>query len=125
MKMKNLMNRDLIWGISLLITFIGLLATSCSAQFWLPYTFFSPFGPSFFNPFVPFLPLMPPKIPVGEPVLTPYTAGLPTLGRFANATIIIILPQPTSTVTAFAPLGTVTLTPSVFVPLGLYLTLAE
>lgn len=123
--MKNLLEKDIILGLFVLIAFIGLLATSCYAQLWPPYAFFPSFVPSFNPYYVPSLPVIPPNIPVVEPILTPYFASLPTLGRFANATIIIILPQPTNIVTAYAPLGTVTLTPSVLAPVGLLLTLAE
>ena len=117
----------LILCILIMVGFVVFNATFCLAQFWSPYSLINPFATIFsgYSPFNTFLPVMSPVIPLAEPLLTPYSAGLPTLGRFANATVIIILNQTTNPVTAYAPLGTVTLTPSAFLPLGLFLTLAE
>ena len=107
-----------------LMVFMVFLTTPCLAQLWSlnPFTF------SFIQPIYPYNPFLPaslPVIPIVGPILSPYTAGLATLGRFADATIIIILNQPANPVTAYAPLGTVTLSPSALLPLGLFLTLAE
>ena len=121
--MKNTYTVMFIY-VLVLMTIMVFLTTPCLAQLWSP----NPFIFSFIQPIYPYNPFLPaslPVIPIVGPILPPYTAGLPTLGRFADATFIIILNQPTNTVTAYAPLGTVTLTPSAFVPLGLFLTLAE
>lgn len=126
LKMEYLNNQFTVFLllISILAAFLVFSIAICSAQLGPNYTFFYPFGLQF-NPYIPFIPTIPPVIPGLKPILTPYTAGLPTLGRFANATIIIITSPLVNPVTAYAPLGTVTLTPSVLVPLNLFLTLAE
>jgi len=121
--MKNIYTMIILY-VFVLMLFMVFLTTPCSAQLWPSYPFIFSFMQSFY-PYAPFIPIPLPGIPVAEPILSPYTAGLPTLGRFADATIIIILNQPANPVTAYAPLGTVTLSPSALLPLGLFLTLAE
>ena len=49
-----------------------------------------------------------------NPVLNPALAAMPTLTRNVDA-ILVVLPQSTPTVTAYAPLGTLNLTPSTLV----------
>jgi len=116
----------------MLVSFVLFLTTSCYAQlnpFFNPYVSAFPFG---FNPFYPsynpFLPFFPPLPPLGvrtlNPAMSPLTAVTPSISRSA-ATTIIILPQATTPVTAYAPLGTLTLTPSTLVFLILLFTLHE
>jgi hypothetical protein len=57
--------------------------------------------------------------------MSPLTAAPPSLSRSAATTIIILPQAPAPTVTAYAPLGTLNLTPSTLVFLILYLTLHE
>jgi len=59
-----------------------------------------------------------------SPLLNPYAAALPML-PFRNAAATIITLPAATPVTAYAPLGTLNLTPSTLVLLILYLTLAE
>jgi len=78
-----------------------------------------------YNPFFPIIPPLPTiGAPTLNPVLNPSLAGLPTFGRNAAATLVV-LPQPAPTVTAYAPLGTLNLTPSTLVFLILLFTLEE
>jgi hypothetical protein len=113
-----------------LLTVIFYGKSTCSAQIY-PYSLFTPFTPFFptYDLFLPLFPTLPAfenpfTIPMLSPTLTPYTASLPTFPRSAAATIIV-LPPTTPTVTAYAPLGTLNLTPSTLVFLILYLTLPE
>lgn len=127
---------------SLFIAIIFILATSvlfmpqyCTAQTFFP--FYSPFNPimPFISPissplFPPyyqansFIPSLSPLSLLSAPVLSPSLMSLPAINRAAAATIIVV-PPPAPTVTAYAPLGTLNLTPSTLVFLILYLTLAE
>lgn len=111
--------------LALIISF----ASPCLAQF-SPYSFFAPFNPFFpsiFNPtyslpFVSPVPTLP--APIFNPMLSPYTT-LPGLPFRSAAATIITLPAASPAVTAYAPLGTLNLTPSTLVFLILYLTLPE
>lgn len=116
----------------ILVTFILFFTTSCYAQF---FPFFNPYISAFPPGFSPFYPSFSPSLPffsplpvIGaqtlNPVMSPLIARPPTLTRSA-ATTIIILPQATTPVTAYAPLGTLTLTPSTLVFLILLFTLHE
>ncbi|MGA1839005.1 MAG: hypothetical protein ACMUIU_00120 [bacterium] len=127
---------------SLFITIIFVLAISflfipqhCTAQtffpFYSPFTPIMPFFSSIPGPLLPnyyqanpFIPSLSPISFLSAPVLSPSLMSLPTINRSAAATIIV-LPPPAPTVTAYAPLGTLSLTPSTLVFLILYLTLAE
>ncbi|MGA1790486.1 MAG: hypothetical protein ACMUIM_03290 [bacterium] len=119
----------------LLMVSVFLMIRLCAAQTLFP--FYSPFNPlaSFLSPipnpmfsayyqFNPFLPSLSPVSLFPTPILTPSLMSLPTLNRTAAATIVV-LPPAVPTVTAYAPLGTLNLTPSTLVFLILYLTLAE
>ena len=116
----------------ILMSFIFFLTTSCYAQlnpFLNHYASAFPFG---FNPFYPsynlFIPFFPPISSFGvrtlNPAMSPLAAVTPSISRSA-ATTIIILPQATTPVTAYAPLGTLNLTPSTLVFLILLFTLHE
>jgi len=116
----------------MLVAFVLFLTTYCYAQlspFFNPYLSAFPLG---FNPFYPsynpFLPFFSPLPAIGaqtlNPVMSPLIARPPSVSRFA-ATTIVILPQATTPVTAYAPLGTLTLTPSTLVFLILLFTLHE
>ena len=100
----------------------------CSAELF-PFSFFpSPFFPSVFNPAltVPFLSPIPAYLPpVLSPPLTPYTASMPSLLNRSAAATLVVLPAPAPAVTAYAPLGTLNLTPSTLVFLILLFTLPE
>ena len=76
----------------------------------------------------PFLPLILPVPAIGpsvlNPVLNPTLASMPTFARNAAATLVV-LPPPAPAVTAYAPLGTLNLTPSTLVFLILLFTLEE
>ena len=132
--MKNKHLISLILCGCILVIFAFSLATPCSAQF-LTSPFYAPFTPyyqpisdfcfPFFNPSLPLLP--PPSVigaPILNPVLNPALAGLPTFSRNAAATLVVV-PPPAPTVTAYAPLGTLNLTPSTLVFLILMFTLEE
>jgi len=115
-----------IKGSIVVIILIIAFAVPCSSQF-VPYPFWMPINPFFslgfglfpgISPITAFCP-----VPF-SPVLNPYTA-LPSLASRAAAATIIVLPPPAPAVTAYAPLGTLNLTPSTLVFLILYLTLAE
>jgi len=108
--------------IALVCILICLVTVPCGAQWWPISPFWVRF-PAYITPYLPF-PFTSPVPMVVPPVLAPYTAGVPTISRFADATIIIIT-QPVNPVTAYAPLGVITLTPSVLIPAALFLTLAE
>ena len=118
----------------ILVIFAFFLTTSCSAQL-LTAPFYSPFASSYpsisdfyfpyFNPFFPVgLPMSFVGASISNPILNPSLASLPMLSRNAAATLIV-LPPPAPSVTAYAPLGTLNLTPSTLVFLILYLTLEE
>ena len=132
-KMKTLC----IWiGILLiLVTSVFLMTQFCAAQTFYP--FYSPFNPTipFISPIQnplfptyyqlnPFIPALSPISPFFPPSLSPSIMSLPTINRAAAATIVV-LPPAAPAVTAYAPLGTLNLTPSTLVFLILYLTLAE
>lgn len=107
------------------VLFAFFITTTCSAQL-LPYNpFFAPFNPFFlpvFSPFVPPVPTFP--APVLNPALSPYTS-LPIAPYRSAAATLIVLPPAAPAVTAYAPLGTLNLTPSTLIFLILYLTLPE
>jgi hypothetical protein len=116
----------LVMVMSCIAIVLWAVVSPCSAQIY-PYPFFNPFYAPFFpspylSPFTPtlsgFSPLM------VSPLLSPYPAALPTLPFRSAAATIITLPAATP-VTAYAPLGTLNLTPSTLVLLILYLSLAE
>jgi hypothetical protein len=113
-----------------LIAFIILLCVSfselCFAQSaylpWIPNTTYSYFPVfPFYNPYVPSIATLQGYVP---PLPFSIPAPIPSFSspRIANATIITI-PTATNTVTAYAPLGTLNLTPSTLVFLLLYFTL--
>lgn len=122
MKMKILNISVLILLGVCLFAFILGSAKPCSAQV---SPFFNPFlapvnpflYPGYPFPFVPSLPTVP------APVLNPLLS-LPAFNRSAAATIIV-LPPAAPAVTAYAPLGTLSLTPSTLIFLILYLSLEE
>ena len=131
--MKNLHVLAVILCGFMMATFILFLTAPCCAQlsqFYNPYiaTFplgFNPFYPSY-NPFLPFFSPLPAfGIPILNPVMSPLIATPPSVSRSAATTIIILPQAPASTVTAYAPLGTLNLTPSTLVFLILFLTLHE
>ena len=116
----------------MMVTCILFFPTSCSAQlppFFNPYLApfplgSNPFYPQF-NPFSSFFsPLPVYGAPILNPIMNPLTATTPSLSRSA-ATTIIVVPQATTPVTAYAPLGTLNLTPSTLVFLILLFTLHE
>lgn len=114
----------IVLGIGLFVFILGYTAP-CSAQIIPPFPpFTSIFSTGIYPfPFLPPLPTLPTfPAPILNPVLSPYPA-LPTFPRAAAATII--LPTAAPAVTAYAPLGTLNLTPSTLIFLILYLTLAE
>ncbi|MGA1790911.1 MAG: hypothetical protein ACMUIM_05465 [bacterium] len=126
--MKNIC--ILIFISFILFVFVFGFSTPSSAQF-VPYnpffTSFNPFFPTAFNPAYafPFVPPVPTySYPLVNPVLSPFSV-LPTLSYRAAAATVITLPAATPAVTAYAPLGTLNLTPSSLVFLILLLTLAE
>jgi hypothetical protein len=114
----------ILLGVCLFTLILGS-AKPCSAQFLTFNPFLAPINPFLYPaypaytfPFFPPLPIAP------APVLNPLLS-LPTLPpRAANATIIV-LPPAAPAVTAYAPLGTLNLTPSTLIFLILYLTLPE
>ena len=117
----------------LVSVFILFSMTYCYAQFYPffgPYFTTSPLGLNMFYPSYDFFPpLFSPMSFLGaqiaNPIMSPLTARPPFISRSA-ATTIVILPQATTTpVTAYAPLGTLTLTPSTLVFLILLFTLHE
>ncbi|MGA1864298.1 MAG: hypothetical protein ACMUHX_04480 [bacterium] len=105
-----------------LYAFMLGFAKPCSAQFFAFNPFLAPINPFLYPAYPPF-PFVPsvPTFPVMS--LNPLPS-LPTLSRTGAATVIV-LPPAAPAVTAYAPLGTLTLTPSTLVFLILYLTLAE
>ena len=127
--MKNVNLFTLVLLGFILFAFVLSIASPCSAQFF-PYSFFpstNPFFSSVFNPAFPF-PLVPPIAAYSattlNPFLSPYTTVPTTYPRSAAATLVV-LPPPAPTVTAYAPLGTLNLTPSTLVFLILLFTLPE
>ena len=110
------------------VTFVPFLTTPSYAQlspFFNPYVSTFPLGYPAYNPFLPFfLPLPAIGAQTLNPIMSPLIARAPTISRSA-ATTIVILPQATTPVTAYAPLGTLTLTPSTLVFLILLFTLHE
>lgn len=107
--------------------------TPCSSQSFFPYTF-NPFVPtvaSFYNPFYqlydPFLPSLSSVsnfgAPLSGPVMNPLISSVPTTSFRTGAATLVVLPQPAPSVTAYAPLGTLSLTPSTLVFLILLFTL--
>lgn len=128
--MKNLHVLTGLLFVFTLAAFILFISITCSAQVFAPYPAFFPFvlpAPQLFNPYT-FPPLVPPTPAINTsifaPALSPYIASIPTMSRSAAATIIILPPTPPQ-VTAYAPLGTLTLTPSTLIFLILFLTLPE
>ncbi|MEW6379153.1 MAG: hypothetical protein AB1611_06055 [bacterium] len=102
-----------------LITVIFLTSTQVSAQF-------IPYPAPYYDPYFAFVPPVPyfPAAPVfAPPLFDPYLA-LPTAASRTAAATIILAPT-TPVVTAAAPLGTLSLTPSTLVFLILFLSLAE
>ena len=122
----------MITSVFLMVTFIFFLHTPCSAQlspFFTPYL--APFAPGsnfFYSPYNTFFPFFSPlpgySVPILNPIMTPLISTPPSISRSA-ATTIIVLPQATTPVTAYAPLGTLNLTPSTLVFLILLFTLHE
>ena len=126
-----------VWIIVLFIlaTSVFLMTRMSAAQTFYPfYPLFNPITPFFSsiqNPLFstyyqlnPFIPGTAPVSPFSVPILPPSVMSLPTINRTAAATIVV-LPPAAPAVTAYAPLGTLNLTPSTLVFLILYLTLAE
>lgn len=118
----------LVLLIFVLFAFVLSFSSPCSAQSF-PFSFFppvNPFFPSIFTlspfSFVPPLPSYPTA--TLNPLLNPYTA-LPALYPRGAAATLIVVPQPAPAVTAYAPLGTLNLTPSTLVFLILLFTLPE
>ena len=116
----------------ILVAFVLFLSTSCYAQLsplFNPYVSafplgFNPFYPSY-NPFLPFFSPLPVfGAQILNPNMSPLIASPPSVSRSA-ATTIIVLPPTTTPVTAYAPLGTLNLTPSTLVFLILLFTLHE
>ena len=108
--------------VTVLFFFAFVFTTPCSAQFLFPqYPFFPVFNPYYLFPPVPSLSTF--SVPILSPTLSPYPV-LPTFPR-AGAATIITLPTTAPAVTAYAPLGTLNLTPSSLVFLILLLTLPE
>lgn len=107
----------------LVMAFSALFAPICCARIWPSFSF----NTALFSPFIPHVPFLSPMpyMPIAPPLVTPYPSLVPTINRIADATIIIILSPPANPLTAYAPLGTVTLSPSALLSLGLFLTLAE
>ncbi|MGA1792201.1 MAG: hypothetical protein ACMUIM_11995 [bacterium] len=116
----------------ILMIFAFFLSTSCCAQWFgaLPGIPYAPVYPQisdlFLKTYNPFFPIISPLQTIGaptlNPILNPYLACLPTFSRNAAATIVV-LPQPAPAVSAYAPLGTLNLTPSTLVFLILLFTL--
>jgi hypothetical protein len=124
MKTLNILILVLLGFVSL--TLIISFPLTSSAQLFSFNPFLVPYNP-FLNPAYSF-PFVPPVTAfapsVLNPVLSPYTA-LPSLYSRGAAATLIVVPPPAPTVTAYAPLGTLNLTPSTLVFLILYLTLPE
>ena len=120
----------LILAIFILFAFVMGISNTGSAEF-LPYPyfgFFNPFVPQFFNSAYPFTVLPPApafSAPVLNPLLNPFPATMPTFPSRSAAATLVVLPQPAPTVSAYAPLGTLNLTPSTLVFLILLFTLPE
>ena len=123
----------LFCGCILVISAFFLPIQCCAQWFGAPLSmFYTPVYPLIsgllFMSYNPFFPIISPLPAIGaptlNPVLNPYLAGLPTFSRNAAATIVV-LPQPAPTVSAYAPLGTLNLTPSTLVFLILLFTLEE
>ena len=122
--MKNINTLGSVFLVFLLLVFVLSLALPCSAQF-LPYPFFpsiNPFLPSIFSPYS--FPLAPPVTLYSAAAFSPVTA-LPSIYPRGAAATLIVVPPPAPTVTAYAPLGTLNLTPSTLVFLILLFTLEE
>lgn len=94
---------------------------------------FIPYSPIYYDPFLawgapypPVPPLYPTVAPIFPtfPVFNPYLATFPTTTSRAAAATIVLLPA-APVVTAAAPLGTLSLTPTTLILLTLYLSLAE
>ncbi|MGA1843921.1 MAG: hypothetical protein ACMUIS_05105 [bacterium] len=115
-----------IIGSVIIMVLIFASAVPCSSQF-LPYPFWMPINP-FFSPTFGLFPAVSPATAFSplpfSPVPSPYTALPSLISRNAAATLVV-LPPAAPAVTAYAPLGTLNLTPSTLVFLILYLTLAE
>ncbi|MGA1796891.1 MAG: hypothetical protein ACMUIL_13635 [bacterium] len=126
---RNCSTRIFVGGCILMLS-IFLFAMAAHTQLVPPFYF--PFSPLysqngfFASPYAPFLPAYPsfPIIasPFMNPLVNPALASLPTLSRGAAATLVVV-PQTTPTVSAYAPLGTLNLTPSTLVFLILIFTL--
>lgn len=115
-----------ITGSIVIIVLVLAFTVPCSSQF-VPYPFWMPINP-FFLPGFGLFPAVSPitgfsPVPFSL-VPSPFTA-LPSFASRAAAATIVVLPAPAPAVTAYAPLGTLSLTPSTLVLLILYLTLAE
>ncbi|MGA1794536.1 MAG: hypothetical protein ACMUIL_01650 [bacterium] len=115
-----------IMGSIVIIVLVFAFAVPCSSQF-IPYPFWMPINP-FFSPTFGLFPAVSPVtafFPASfSPVLGPYTA-LPSFASRNAAATLVVLPPAAPAVTAYAPLGTLNITPSSLVLLILYLTLAE
>ena len=117
----------------LIVLIVILFSTiPCYAQLYPILNPYTPTYPLGFNMFYPSYNLIPPYLPplpafgaqILNPAMSPLIAVTPSISRSA-ATTIVILPQQTTPVTAYAPLGTLTLTPSTLVFLILLFTLHE
>lgn len=121
MKMRMLNISVLILLGVCLFAFVLGSVKPCSAQFPIFNPFFAPINPFAYSAYP--LPFVPPLPTVPAPILNP-ALSLPTFARSAAATLIV-LPPAAPAVTAYAPLGTLSLTPSTLIFLILYLTLPE
>jgi hypothetical protein len=124
--------------IAVCLTFVLLAYSVSFAQYWAllpPYNLLWPLWSPVLSPPDPLTGTPTPIItelsattvlpmqPTISPVLSPDTV-LPTFPRSAAATIIT-LPTAAPAVTAYAPLGTLNITPSTLIFLTLFLTLPE
>ncbi|MEW5804236.1 MAG: hypothetical protein AB1847_19240 [bacterium] len=105
-----------------IISLIAVLFISTQVSAQVPYIPYYTPTPSYFIP--PYLPPVAPIYPTA-PVFNPFLATFPTPVTRVGAATIVLVPAATPTVTAAAPLGTLSITPTTLILLTLFLSLAE
>lgn len=122
---RNCFIRILVGGCILMLSiffFIMPAHAQLIPPLYLPFTPLYTQTGFYASPYAPVSPVYPPFPVVPSPLVNPALAGLPTFSRGAAATLVVV-PPTTPTVSAYAPLGTLNLTPSTLVFLILIFTL--